>query len=225
MTKFQNLILFLKTMIKIHISQILKIIRLRKITTVLELGVGYSTLFIAHALNQNKISYKEFVNKNLRRNDAFKVFCVDTDKKYINLVKKQLTKQFKKIVNIKYSNASMTTFNGRICAEFDNLPNVCPDFIYVDAPCFMHVRGSINGIHTRHPDRTIISSDVLKIEHLLLPGTLILWDGQTNNARFTQTNLQRKWKNTHLFKQDISISEQIEEPLGPYNKRQLKFSK
>ena len=70
-----------------------------------------------------------------------------------------------------------------------------------------------------------ISSDVLKIEHLLLPGTLILWDGQTNNARFTQTNLQRKWKNTHLFKQDISISEQIEEPLGPYNKRQLKFSK
>ena len=58
----------------------------------------------------------------------------------------------------------------------------------------MHVKGDVNGIHTRHPDRTIISSDILKIEHLLLPGTIVLWDGQTNNARFTQSNLQRKWK-------------------------------
>ena len=32
-------------------------------------------------------------------------------------------------------------------------------------------------------------------------------------------------ENSHLFKEDVSLSEQIEAPLGPYNKRQLEFSK
>lgn len=209
-----------KDLIRLHY-----IIRLKKITTVLEFGVGYSTLFMLHAINQNRLDYGNYVNTKLRRNDSFKIFCVDTDKKYINLVKKQIPNKLKEYVEIIFTNAKMTTFNGRICAEFQKLPNVCPDFIYVDAPCYMHVKGNVNGIHTRHPDRTIISSDILKIEHLLLPGTIVLWDGQTNNARFTQSNLQRKWKNSHLFKEDVSLSEQIEAPLGPYNKRQLEFSK
>ena len=207
-----------KDLVRLHY-----IIRLRKITTVLEFGVGYSTLVMLHAIHMNKEQYGSFVNKNLRRNNAFKVYCIDTDKKYIDIVKKQIPIKYKNMVKIRFTSAVMSTFNGRICAEFKILPNVCPDFIYVDAPCFMHVKGNVNGIHTRDPDRTIISSDVLKLEHLLLPGTVVLWDGQTNNARFTQSNLQRKWKNDHLYNEDVSISEQIEKPLGPYNKRQINF--
>ena len=179
---------------------------------------------MAHALNLNEIEYGKFVKKNLRRTNAFQIFSVDTDKKYINYVKQNVSKKLSKHINFSFSNASMTKFNDRICAQFDKLPNVCPDFIYVDAPCFMHVKKDINGIHTRHPDRTIISCDVLKIEHLLLPGTLIIWDGQTNNARFTEVNLQRKWKTKHFFDLDITVSEQVESALGPYNDKQLKFS-
>ena len=200
------------------------LIRVKKITTVLEFGVGYSSIVMAHALNLNKKDYSEYVSKNLRRTDAFKLFSVDTDNKYIKYVKKNIPKQLKNNIIFSFSTASMTTFNSRICAQFDELPNICPDFIYVDAPCFMHVKKNINGIHTRHPDRTIIACDVLKIESLLLPGTLILWDGQTNNARFTEANFQRKWKTKHFYDLDITLSEQIESPLGPYNKRQLEFS-
>ena len=63
------------------------------------------------------------------------------------------------------------------------------------------------------------------MENLLLPGTLIVWDGQTNNARFNMVNFKRNWKSERLDKYDISYSEQIEDPLGYLNKRQIKFSK
>ena len=70
-----------------------------------------------------------------------------------------------------------------------------------------------------------MNCNLLKIENLLLPGTLILWDGQTNNARFNSSNFKRKWSSKRIEKIDISFSEQIEEPLGYLNKRQINFSK
>ena len=74
-----------------------------------------------------------------------------------------------------------------------------------------------------HQDRTIITCDLLFLEPFFLPGTLILFDGQTNNARFHKNNFQRNWKYSHIKDQDISIFELVEEPLGPYNEIQLKF--
>ena len=38
----------------------------RKVTTILEFGVGYSTLICAHALNYNKQQHKKFVSDNIR---------------------------------------------------------------------------------------------------------------------------------------------------------------
>ena len=49
----------------------------RKVTTILEIGVGKSTLVFDHALEQNKLKYGDFVNKNLRRTNPFQCFSVD----------------------------------------------------------------------------------------------------------------------------------------------------
>lgn len=199
------------------------IIRLRKITTILELGIGYSTLVMSHAIEMNRLDYKLFVKNNLRRGNPFEIHSVDTSLRFIKETLKRIPKKLKTRVKTYFSEAEMTLINNQFCSEFKKLPNICPDFIYVDGPSFMHVKGQVNGINTRHIDRTIIGGDLIKLESLLLPGTLILWDGLTAYARFVEKNLKRDWKFKHLPNLDITVAEQIEKPLGIYNKKQIKF--
>ena len=82
----------------------------------------------------------------------------------------------------------------------------------------------MRGISTRHLDRLPMAADILPIEHFLLPGTLIVLDGRTANARFLKTNLQRDWCYSYSTEFDQHFFELKEEPLGPYNKKQVEFS-
>ena len=130
-------------------------------------------------------------------------------------------KKYNKIVKFNHSLAILEKFNYRPCAKFQKLPNITPDFIYIDGPCYMHVKGSINGINMRHKDRTLVSTDLLSIEHLLIPGTTIIWDGQKNNVNFFKKNTIRNWK---IFEdRNIFIAELNEKSLGIYNDNHLKL--
>ena len=200
-----------------------KIIRSRRVTTVLEFGCGYSTLIFADAIEKNRQDFGDFVTANLRRSNAFEVHSVDDMAKYIKIAKNRLPKNLKSSVKFTKADVLMTTFAGRICTEYSNLPNICPDFIYLDAPSQDSAKGEISGISTRHPDRLPMSCDLLKIEHFLLPGTIILVDGRTANARFLRTNLQRNWLYQHDVLNDAHVFELIEAPLGRYNKAQIEF--
>jgi len=62
-------------------------IRFRKVTSILEFGVGFSTLVMADALKKNKIEYGEFVSKNLRLDDVFTLHTVDADSDFIEHTK------------------------------------------------------------------------------------------------------------------------------------------
>ena len=117
----------------------------------------------------------------------------------------------------------METFNGRICTTYKNLPLINPDLIYLDGPDQFNVKNKINGITTNHKDMMPMSSDILKIEHFLTPGTIIITDGRAANARFLLSNLQRKWRYKYDNKNDQSVFFLDEKPLGIYNYRQLKF--
>ena len=85
----------------------------------------------------------------------------------------------------------MNQFKGRICTYYQNIPNVCPDFLYLDGPYEYNVIGDIRGIHTRGMERLPIAAVFLANEHFLLPSTLIVLDGRTANARLLKTNFQR----------------------------------
>ncbi len=200
------------------------IVTSRKITTALEFGVGYSTIFIADAIRHNKKKYSNFVKKNLRRSNPFKLFSVDSNKKYISVFKKKIPKDLIKFIKLSYSSTSIVVYNGQISSKIDKLPNITPEFIYIDGPSFLDIKGDVDGLNFKDKDRTILNCNLLKMENLLLPGTLILWDGQTNNARFNMVNFKRKWKSERIDKLDISYSEQIEDALGYLNKRQIVFS-
>jgi hypothetical protein len=59
----------------------------RKVTTVLEIGVGKSTIVLDHALEQNKQNYGDFVKKNLRRTNPFECHSIDNNEKWIDTAK------------------------------------------------------------------------------------------------------------------------------------------
>ncbi len=205
-------------LVRIH-----RLIRTRRVTTVLEFGCGYSTQIIAHALMLNEIEHGEYVSTNLRRANAFEIHAVDDMPEYVEITRNRISKDLASRVNFMVAPVSMTTFAGRICTEYESIPNVCPDFIYLDGPSQHSAVGKIGGISTAHPDRLPMASDILKIEHFLLPGTLILIDGRTANTRFLIANLQRNWVHTHDPVGDVHTLELIERPLGPYNQLQVDF--
>ena len=65
----------------------------------------------------------------------------------------------------------------------------------------------------------------LKFEHYLVPGTIILVDGRTANARFLKSNFQRKWFYVHDKRNDQSIFYLKEDPLGKINEDLINFYK
>ena len=192
----------------------------RKVTTILEFGVGKSSIVFDHALNLNKQKYASFVKNNLRRSNPFQCFSVDNNKEWISVCRKTATTS---LVNYHHSQCSVSTFNGRVCTFFDDLPNICPDLIYLDGPDQFSPIGDVRGVSTNHPDRLPMAGDILAIEHFLLPGTLIVVDGRTANARFLKTNLQRDWSYFHHEEFDQHYFELLEKPLGIFNRRQIDF--
>ncbi len=195
----------------------------RKVTTVLEFGCGYSSLVFAHALQINSLKHGGFVRENLRRHDCFEVHSVDDMEDYIKLAAERTPEELRPFAHFHKSAVNMTQFNDRICTEYDALPNICPDLVYLDGPSQHAATGTVNGITTAHPDRLPMSCDLLKIEHFFLPGTLIVVDGRTANARFLKLNFQRQWAYRHDEINDVHYFELQEAALGKYNRLQLEF--
>jgi hypothetical protein len=171
------------------------IVTSRKALTVLEFGVGKSTIVMGDALLINKQFYSEYSKENLRRADAYQIHAIDNYNDYIQVVASQIPESLLKegICNLHFSELEMGVFNGRVCTYYSTLPNVCPDVIYLDGPDQFSSKGNIRGITTRHQDRMPMAADILTIEHFLQPSCLIIVDGRTANARFLKCNLQRNW--------------------------------
>ncbi|MBK16585.1 MAG: hypothetical protein CMK49_01020 [Prochlorococcus sp. SP3034] len=205
------------------LSRLHYIVRDRKVNTILEFGVGKSSAVFANALHLNKISYGEFVKENLRKSNLFEVHSVDNYEKWIEECRSIIQKEYldQGISNIHFSTLITSEFAGKICTLYENLPNISPDLIYLDGPDQFSAKGEIRGLSTKHQDRFPMSADILSFEHFLHPGTLIIIDGRTANARFLRSNLQRNWSYTYSYDWDQHFFELLEEPLGKYNKAMI----
>ncbi len=202
------------------LSRLHWLVRTRKVTTILEFGLGKSTIIFNDAILKNKISFNDYIIKNLRRSNPFECHSVDNYEKWIDEIRKK-----NKLDSVIYhkSKVVMSTFSDRVCTYYDPLPNISPDFIYLDGPSIYAPEGDIRGLSTRHKDSLPMAADILSIEHFLLPGTLIVIDGRTANARFLKSNLQRCWTYCHDESFDQHYFELTEMPLGIYNRRQIEY--
>lgn len=202
-----------------------QLIILNNRTTVLEYGCGWSTLVMHLALMKNK---KKNNGKVFTRcGNPFELFALDNSKKFINISKirvKKFSKNYKK-VNFKYSKALMTKFNERYCTEYQNHPLLNPDFIYIDGPSQWTVKNKIENFTVNHFSMMPMICNILKFEHFLTPGTIIVSDGRTANVRFLKSNFQRNWK--HYYKKEMDQHYFIlnETSLGKWNDEQLKYYK
>ena len=202
---------------------------INKRTTVLEFGSGWSTLIFSLALRDLRKKFLMDVNL-LRRNNKFELFVLENEKKYLNITKKRI-KKFNKDLDIKdpvkisyhFSDVEMTTFDNKICTQYKKLPMCNPDFIYLDGPDQFNIKKNINGISTRHKDMMPLACDILKFEYFYTPGTIIICDGRSANAKFLKDHFKRKWKYINDKKNDQHIYWLVDPVLGKYNKLQLEF--
>ena len=204
------------------------LIRRRKVFNVLEFGLGYSTIVMADALMKNS---KEFYSNpdrpEIRLKNPFKIYAVDSSEYWIKNFKQMYESKFPYMdcIELQFSKCSIGTWCGQLCHYYDHLPNVITDFIYLDGPSANDVEGNINGLSFQHcPERTVMSADLLLMEPSLLPGTLILVDGRTNNARFLKNNFKRNFGHYHVENQDVTLFELQESPLGKINRDQINYS-
>ena len=195
----------------------------RKVFTVLEFGIGKSSMVFADALHKNYLQSSDKLNQSIRRLDKYKAFCVDSSEHWINQFKKEVPHTLVDRLSLHFSEVYVDQYQGKICTYYKNMPNVSPDLIYLDAPDQFHVQGDVRGITTAHQDRMPMAADILTIEHFLNPGTLIVIDGRTANARFLQCNLQRNWAYLHDYSSDQHYFELQESPLGKHNKNLIDF--
>lgn len=197
----------------------------RRVFTVLEFGVGWSTIALAAALHKNRARWECADNKPAIRNPTpFRVFSVDASEKWLTNAKTLIPDDLKAHVSLSYSEVFAGTFDSRLCHYYRTIPDVVPDFIYLDGPDPADVVGTVNGLSWAHSDRTLLAADILCMEPLLLPGTLVLIDGRVNNARFIQRNLQRHWQIDHCGAEDVTFMELQEPPLGRLNEQTLKYT-
>ena len=190
----------------------------RRVTTILEFGVGKSSVVFGLALDANRSTYSP--PSDLRRANLHECHSVDNNAEWLAACRNL---GLPDCVNLHHSDCRTSTFNDRICTMFDSLPNVCPDLIYLDGPDQFSPLGDVRGISTRTSDRLPMSGDILAMEHFLLPGTLIVVDGRTANARFLATNLQRNWVHWHAEEFDQHFFELVESPLGRISEEQLDY--
>ena len=150
--------------------------------TILEFGCGFSTLAMAHALKMNRDSTGK----------GGKLFVVEAVEKWADNVRGKLG-DLEEFVEIRTSEPRICQLNGHVCHTYVNLPNVRPDFIYLDGPDPKDVTGDINGISIAGL-KFVCAADPLLYEWGFYPGFQMLVDGRFANVEFLKKNLKRKYR-------------------------------
>lgn len=196
----------------------------RKTINVLEFGSGFSTAILADAMRRLHRYFADWVKENIRVENPFHVYTVEEDQRFLEISRSRLGCRLSPFASITRSSVELTTHDSRIATVFTKVPNVSPDLIYLDGPSQYATTEELNGFSIASRVRMPMSADILRFEFFLEPGTLVITDGRTQNARFLKSYLRRSWAYEHDPVGDIHYFELQEEPLGRFNRRKMEFS-
>jgi hypothetical protein len=195
----------------------------RKCMNIMEFGSGFSTVVLADAMRLLHDNYFDFAKSNFRVENPFHVFSIEEEQKFKDFTVKRLGNNLSKYATVSISSIDVILHEYRISTLYSKLPNINPDFIYLDGPSQFNNSNDINGFSLSSISKMPMSADILLFEFFLEPGTLILVDGRTANARFLKSYLRRNWNYLHDYKADVHYFELQETPLGVLNERKLNF--
>jgi hypothetical protein len=195
----------------------------RKCLNVLEFGSGYSTVFLAEAMRILSNSFLDYAKENIRVDLPFHIYAIEEEERFLQITSKRLGIELSPFVTLRKSSVEVILHDGRIATKYTKLPNISPDLIYIDGPSQFATTDEINGFSFNSKSRMPMSADVLFYEFFFEPGTLIILDGRTANARFLKSYLRRNWVYSYDKLGDLSYFELQEEPLGRFNSNKLEF--
>jgi len=195
----------------------------RKFINVLEFGSGFSTAVIADALRLLSKHFDSWAKANIRCQKPFHIYSVEEEQRFLEITQQRLIGTLTNFATVSRTSVEFITFENRFATIYSKLPNISPDFIYLDGPSQFGTTAELNGFSFNNPIRMPMSADILRFEFFLEPGTLIIVDGRTQNARFLKAYLKRNWEYQHDPIGDIHYFELKEHPLGAHNKRKLDF--
>ncbi len=92
--------------------------------------------------------------------------------------------------------------NGQIASFFPTIPNFYPDFIYLDGPDPDQVLPGDFQLAGSSELTIPMAADLLRIEHLLWPGTILVVDGRGATARFLRNAFTRNWAYSYHTEND-----------------------
>ena len=200
------------------------LISVRGCINVLEFGSGFSSLVIADALRANSLKSGGQLPLHIRRENPWQLDSIDESEEWLNVTKSRIPFSLQRYVNFHYRHVSLGTFNDRPVTYYQDVPNKAYDLIYIDGPSqYAPVESDWLGFNTTNPGRMPMSADILRVEHFLQPGTLVVFDGRTANAKFFELNVQKKWKKYHSDKHDQTLFVDCSQSLGKYNDAFLQY--
>ena len=86
---------------------------------------------------------------------------------------------------------------GQLASKYVQMPNISPNFIYLDGPSPREITGEVRGLSFGIDEkeyRHLVSADILLYESSLMVGAFVLTDRRYVNVQFLKNNLKRQWK-------------------------------
>ncbi len=151
----------------------------RRPSVILEFGTGFSTVVLAHAMGPGG-----------------RLYSLDANEKWIENAKSKVPIQLSDRIVFQYSPVNINVHNGELCHFYEKLPNIVPDFIYLDGPGTHDIHGEIRGL-TFQPSgqvRQQVAADILLYESTLKKGATLVVDSRYINVHFLIRNLRRRWR-------------------------------
>jgi hypothetical protein len=185
-------------------------VRRRRPAVVLEFGVGFSTLVIAHALART--------HEDARRSAGARaapgcLWSVDTSARWIENARAKLPPDLQAFVRFRQSAARACLWEGELCHLFETLPDVVPALLYLDGPDPAEVQGDVHGLRFGDEGgarRAVVSADPVLFESTVQPGFVLIVDGRQRNVEFLRRHLRRRYRFERNTVWDYSVFELLE---------------
>lgn len=160
-----------------------KLVRERKPHCILEFGSGCSTIILAQAVWENERNSSAHANSNL--------YSLDADPYWTEVTRKTIPPYLQKICHIIHSSLLAVDYLGAAGWRHANVPDITPDFIYLDGPALT-------------PGRQVVV-DVLDMEKRFLPGFFMIVDGRRENTAFLLKHLKKRYiyRYRHQFRNSV----------------------
>ena len=151
--------------------------------TIVEFGVGYSTVVMAEAL---------------RRNGAGHLYSIDASQEWLEVTRSGLPDQVRPFVTLSYSPCEMMSFSGteaEDCHRYTVIPDTPPiDMILLDAPSAADVPGWPAG-------EGVVAADPALLQPRLSNRFRMIIDAREKNTDFLRRHMTRhRFSTNALFK-------------------------